>query len=94
MKKILSIIFLSLFLITPCAYSYAQEESIPTEQEVNIEEEDTIEEKEKSLADELELEEEDNIQPQKKSFGTILVAILIPCLLIILFYYIFKVFKF
>ena len=94
LKILTTIVVLFSISITPVHRSFAQEEDSPAieleTEEVN--EEEVTEEKE-SLKDVLEQEEEIQSQP-KYSLGTLLLAILIPCIFVILIYLIFKFFKF
>lgn len=84
---------------SPIKYTYAQEEAKPSQEETieSVEEEETLEEESKETE---EKEEEKTVETKEQTevpqfpFGTILLAILIPSILIIIAYLIFKFVKF
>ena len=82
--------------ISPIKYTYAQEEEAKPSQEETIEsveEEETQEEESKETEEKEEEKTVEEVAP-RHSFGTILLAILIPSVLIIIAYLIFKFVKF
>lgn len=85
--KLLTITLVSLnIVVTPAYIAYAEEQADTTVEQTQEQTTDTI-----TLTDALE---EETTSPSRTSFGTILLAFLIPSILLIICYFIFKVFKF
>ncbi len=90
MKNIIKILTILILLSLPMKFSYAQETEstdIPIQEEVETTNEET------ETSDELTSTTE-KIQSSHYSFGTILLALLIPSIFLIICYLIFKSFKF
>ena len=96
MKKLLTILLSTSFLLLPIFNISAQEENVNEEviQQTNDSENTKDEEETDTLADQLEEKTVEDIQPEPVSFLTILGAILIPSIFIIIAYLILKFFKF
>lgn len=96
MKIFLTILTLIVMTSSPIKYTYAQEEAKPSQEETieSVEEEETQEEVENQETEEKEEEKTVEEVAPRHSFGTILLAILIPSVLIIIAYLIFKFVKF
>lgn len=96
MKKLLTILLITSFLLLPILHTSAQEENVNEEviQQTNDSENTKDDEETDTLADQLEEKTVEDIQPEPVSFLTILGAILIPSIFIIIAYLILKFFKF
>lgn len=96
MKKLLTILLITSFILLPISHTSAQEENVNEEviQQTNDSENTKDEEETDTLADQLEEKTVEDIQPEPVSFLTILGAILIPSIFIIIAYLILKFFKF